>query len=82
MVFIQLRIRSCALALLGFVLLVSSINADADSIRAFPEAEGFGAYAVGGRGGKLFAVTTLEDNGPGSAPIPGSLPIMLLRPPI
>ncbi|MDR1679154.1 MAG: T9SS type A sorting domain-containing protein [Prevotellaceae bacterium] len=28
---------------------------------AFPEAEGFGKYAVGGRGGKVIKVTTLED---------------------
>lgn len=34
---------------------------------AFPGAEGFGAYARGGRGGPLLRVTTLEDHGkPGS----------------
>lgn len=34
---------------------------------AFPGAEGFGAYARGGRGGRVLQVTTLEDNGrPGS----------------
>lgn len=33
---------------------------------AFPGAEGFGAGAVGGRGGRIIAVTTLADDGPGS----------------
>jgi len=33
---------------------------------AFPGAVGFGASAEGGRGGDVYAVTTLADDGPGS----------------
>jgi len=35
-------------------------------IPAFPGAEGGGAYTFGGRGGKVYVVTSLEDRGPGT----------------
>lgn len=38
----------------------------AQTIAAFPGAEGFGAKATGGRGGRVIYVTTLAHEGPGS----------------
>lgn len=38
----------------------------ADLLPAFPTAEGYGAHTPGGRGGRVFVVTNLDDHGPGS----------------
>ena len=57
----------------GLVLLLwTCCPAAAADIPAFPGAEGFGAGAKGGRGGKVFVVQSLEDYA-GGEKIPGSL---------
>jgi len=70
----MLSYRTTLLLTLVLLACVTANAAESPQVRAFPEAEGFGAYAQGGRGGRVIAVTTLEDYVPGEeTPIPGSL---------
>lgn len=52
----------CALSLVPAIPSVHAANA----LEAFPGAEGAGKYATGGRGGKIYHVTNLNDSGKGS----------------
>lgn len=58
-----MRLNFCLLTVVWVGVLVPCF---AQEQLAFPGAEGFGAYAKGGRGGKVLHVTNLNDNGEGS----------------
>ena len=53
-----------AISLAG--LLFNAANSFSAQLPSFPDAEGFGAIAAGGRGGKIIKVINLNDDGPGS----------------
>lgn len=67
--------RTKIVLLLCSLLAMSSVWAQTNetAVAAFPGAEGYGKYTAGGRGGKVYVVTTLEDYDKGDTPIEGSL---------
>lgn len=62
------KTSSVVLALLvpGVLHLAGVYGIEAGQLPAFPGAEGFGAVAKGGRGGRVIKVTNLRADGPGS----------------
>ena len=58
--------KRIALIIISFFISLGSSQIIAKGIPAFPGAEGAGAYAKGGRGGKILFVANLNDSGQGS----------------
>jgi hypothetical protein len=70
-------VRLLLLLSLGLIATIA-IATEQTNFPAFPEAQGFGAYTIGGRGGKVLLVTTLADYDPRKdSPVPGSLRMAL-----